>query len=390
MRAAITLMFFASLAGCKKSPPASPSIAPDAASAPAAKEDKPIQKPRALNADEKKQLSAALKEGRAAMKKSDHAKAIAAFERALTIQPDDPAGLSELGWALFSDGKLDRAAEVTHRAVSASATLPGNQLMAASCYNLGRIDEARGQKKDAISDYLQSIKLRPSRTVREQLAKLDPAAATDADPVKPVAANGPFPSLAALCDSLGDDNKDHTRCPNPGREPDELASPKAPWLAAKIIEDADDMMCHLALQLAAGWFVMESSFECHEPGHLDFTVASFTLESLPGGSPMVVLETTSERSSREDVELEDDDGEKHMGRAMVTTGCDGDYYACGVGASGKPSCTHLSSGHGKEECGTWVWQLLPVFGDGTLDVTATGKPDSDAMGMLGKRVFKFL
>jgi hypothetical protein len=383
------LIFFVALAGCKKSPPA-PSVVADAASPPAAKEEKPIQKPRALNADEKKQLAAALKEGRGAMKKSDHPKAIAAFERALTIQPDDPASLSELGWALFSDGKLDRAAEVTHRAISASATLPGNQLMAASCYNLGRIDEARGLKQDAISEYVQSLKLRPTRTVREQLAKLDPAAAAEADPVKPVATNGPFPSLAALCDSLGDDNKDHTRCPNPGRVPEELESPKAPWLAAKIIADADDMTCHLVLQLAAGWFVMADGFECHEPGHLDFTVSDFSLLERPGFSPMVDLTTTSERSQREDVELEDDKGEKYTGRAMVTTGCDEDYYACGVGASGTPSCMHLFSGHGKEECGTWVWELTPVFGNGTMDVTSTGKPDADAKGMLGKRPFKFL
>ncbi|HLL21491.1 MAG TPA: tetratricopeptide repeat protein, partial [Kofleriaceae bacterium] len=61
---------------------------------------------------------AALDAGRTAGKAKRWADAVAAFERALVVQPDDPAALAELAWATLQAGDAKRALELAERAIA--------------------------------------------------------------------------------------------------------------------------------------------------------------------------------------------------------------------------------------------------------------------------------
>src|SRR5262245_55957379 len=79
----------------------------DKGNAAKAKATKPA-KPGKPSKEQLKAYNDALKRGRAASKKKDWAGAIKAFEECLTLAPDDAMALSELGWALYSSGDLDK------------------------------------------------------------------------------------------------------------------------------------------------------------------------------------------------------------------------------------------------------------------------------------------
>ncbi len=378
------------VAGCKKEPPA-PAPAPAKAAAAQPKAEAPIAKPRQLSREEARRFRAAMADGRKLGRAGDHAGAVAAFDRALAVQPDDPGALSELGWEAFLGRSLDRAEAATRRAVAA-ATEP--RLKAASLYNLGRVLEERGRRDAAAAAYAESLHARPSRTVREQLAKIDPAAAAAADPLKPVPLAGPFPSLAAFCDSLPDEaDHDRAACPNVEDTPNGVVEdPEAPWLEARYFRDADQMTCHLAVRVAAGWFADRDGFYCHD-NFSELEQEEFALADLvPGGAKELVLKVALSRYQRDDVELEDDSGGKFTGRATVCQGRDEETTVCGVGASGRPTCFSMQSAEAKGCSGAdaeWTWQLAAAFTGGQLDVRATGKPNADAKALTGQRPFVF-
>jgi tetratricopeptide (TPR) repeat protein len=130
--------------------------------------------------------------------------------KARTLAPEDAAVLTELGWVAFLDKDLPVAESTTREAI-AHAKEP--VLLGAAQYNLGRILEARGDAKAASAAYVASLKAKASQldvdprvhtnasAVRDRLVKLDPVAANDIDPVKPVAMAGPFKSLEAAIDA---------------------------------------------------------------------------------------------------------------------------------------------------------------------------------------------
>ena len=110
-----------------------------------------------------------LARGRALEKKAQYAQAVEAFQKAIAAQPGDPVALSELSWAAFQHGDLERANKAGIESVAGARN---KKLQAMSLYNLGRIAEKRGQRNQAISHYRQSLTLRPNRTVRARLTKL--------------------------------------------------------------------------------------------------------------------------------------------------------------------------------------------------------------------------
>jgi tetratricopeptide (TPR) repeat protein len=123
-----------------------------------------------LSKSEVKRYRATMAEAVRAAKKGKHAAAIAAYDRALAIKPNDQSALTDQGWSAFLLGLLDRAESITRRALAVNGT---SRREAAGYYNLGRILEQRGDKPAAVAAYVQSLEWRPTRTVREQLAKLD-------------------------------------------------------------------------------------------------------------------------------------------------------------------------------------------------------------------------
>lgn len=111
-----------------------------------------------------------LEQGRELAQAKKWEAACTAFEQALRAAPNDPALLSELGYAYLMRNQLDRAEKYTHQAVDAATT---NSLKAASLYNLGRIKEAQGQPELAIELYKASLRLRPNDEVAHHILELD-------------------------------------------------------------------------------------------------------------------------------------------------------------------------------------------------------------------------
>jgi tetratricopeptide (TPR) repeat protein len=120
-----------------------------------------------------KRYEAMMTEATQAAKKGDHAGALAAYDRALAVKPNDQAALTDQGWSAFQLHQLDRAEAITRRAIAAG---DDQRRSAAAQYNLGRILQERGNKPGAVAAYQASIKLRPNRVVSARLAGLDPAA----------------------------------------------------------------------------------------------------------------------------------------------------------------------------------------------------------------------
>ncbi len=113
--------------------------------------------------------------GREASKAKDYPLAMSKLHTALAIRPGHGGALGELGWAAFNAGKLDEAEGYTRAALLDAAD---NNRRGALLYNLGRIDEARGDSATAISQYESSLAVRPNPTVEQRLAQLRAATPT--------------------------------------------------------------------------------------------------------------------------------------------------------------------------------------------------------------------
>lgn len=356
---------------------AAPSPAPAAeAAAPA----------RSLDKAQLKRYRAIMAEAVRAAKKGKHGQAIAAYDRALAIKPNDQAALTDQGWSAFLMGALDQAEASTRKALAVGLNGDRN---AAGLYNLGRILEQRGDKPGAIDAYVQSLQWRPTRTVRERLATLDPGKAAEMDPLKPVPMLGPFANPEAFCQDPH--RPKHGPCPY--SESREHAKGIVPPYGDVLWFRTGASACHLAFKLAQGWFVDAKGEECPDDAENDWRVLELKITDLvPGGSPEVVFRTDTQRN-----ELYFNDEGYPRGRSPI--GCDARMMACGVPAKGAPSCVYLQTGKGEEEegCpindkdqGHWTWQLQPVFSaDGQVEVKATGKPDGDTRLFLGRRPLAF-
>jgi tetratricopeptide (TPR) repeat protein len=151
-------------------------------------------RPTAPTSRERSAFLRLLNEGRALSQKKDWDGAAAVLERARELAPHDAHVLSELGWAALHAKKLDRAHEVTHRALMVARE---PKLRAQVLYNAGRIAEARGDRVAARKAYRESLTLRDNDEVKRALGTVgdDPAA----DPL-PCAQD--FDSTDALCACL--------------------------------------------------------------------------------------------------------------------------------------------------------------------------------------------
>ncbi|HTR51861.1 MAG TPA: tetratricopeptide repeat protein [Kofleriaceae bacterium] len=142
---------------------------------------------------------ALLRKGRELQAAKKYGEAIAAFEGALKLQPDDPTVLGELGWTAYLMKDYAKAKDATQKAIAHEA---GPNVRGAALYNLGLVDEAQGDTAGAVAAYSESLRARPNATVRAALKKLDPKAAEPFDPYRPAPLAGPFASIAAYCKSL--------------------------------------------------------------------------------------------------------------------------------------------------------------------------------------------
>lgn len=175
MRSSTALVALLCVIGCRRGAPPPPP--------PAAADLRPAADPAAARA--------LLDKGRKASKR-DLPAAIAAFQEARRLAPDDADVLSELGLAQLRAGALDAAREASAAAVQAARS---DAQAAGAAYNLGRAEEAAGRLEEAVKAFELSVRKRPHPGVQKRL-EATRARLTEG---RPQALGGPFPSLEALC-----------------------------------------------------------------------------------------------------------------------------------------------------------------------------------------------
>jgi tetratricopeptide (TPR) repeat protein len=294
--------------------------------------------PSKPSADEARRFSDALKRGRKLSAGGNLDGALAALREALTVCPEEPRALDELGVVAWRKKDLPLAEKSLRRAIEVQ---PDVRKRAAALYNLGRVLEERGATRDAVDAYTRSLHDRPNKVVRERLATLDPAAAGSLDPLTPKPMSGPLASLKAFC------GREHAECRRDDDDTDDEGKPRpplgwsckvhdkltaaAPFLAAQLIDtacsdpdrDRQDLERTLAVQLADGWYFF-SVGEAHESARqMESLSSSARLEPVvAGGPPRIVVRAQNESAYR------------GMNASATTR-----MTIAGVGPSGKPAAT---------------------------------------------------
>jgi tetratricopeptide (TPR) repeat protein len=349
---------------------------------------------------------AAMKRGKQKTAAHDLDGAIAAWKEAAAALDGDARALSELGLAALQKRDFKLAEEATRKSIAGSAQ---PDVKGASLYNLGRIFEEQGDKTAAVDAYRKSLEARPNATVRERLIALDPAAAAAADPAAPHAMLGPFSSIKQFCADYkktacdgGAPDKDDERDPYAcGREGAALAHPKAPWLAAELLStscdshgdgEAGHVTLHLAVRVAAGWFVAGESGERVEYNRTQerFEAVALELTELVTGAPPQIVLSYSNVGT-------------HDGGCADSEWSRSYWVFAGVGPSGKPTAsgrlltardeTSTPNSECEDEKPYQNHERLKVSLDGgVLEIaTADGKPlKGAARGLyVGKHAFVF-
>ncbi len=110
--------------------------------------------------------------GRKLSAKKELPQAVAAFERALELNPDSATAACEAGYAELRQGNLDRA----QRFLELGLQLPLTAKKEAACrFNLGLVEEKRGETERALREYKRSLTLRDSKAVHARIARLSPS-----------------------------------------------------------------------------------------------------------------------------------------------------------------------------------------------------------------------
>ena len=139
-------------------------------------------------------LGTLLNDGRKAVKDKNYDEGIALYRKALKLDPINPKVLGELGFAALRKGDLKLAESSTRKAIEQSKSDKG---LGAMYYNLGRIEESRGDHYAAMLAYEHSLKVRPgNKIVAGRLAEVRPKVEQSGPDES---AQAPGGAAAALC-----------------------------------------------------------------------------------------------------------------------------------------------------------------------------------------------
>ena len=168
------------MGACKHDPPTPAAVqTPPSAASPAPTAPASVPRPRAsaaasasasariLRPEEAKAYQQALGRGRLATKAHQWTAAIAAFDGALAVIPDDPRAHSERGYASLLSNDLD-GAEKDFRA--AEGRQSDKKLEAQIYFNLGLVAEGKGQEEAARLAFARSFALNPLVASRDKLS----------------------------------------------------------------------------------------------------------------------------------------------------------------------------------------------------------------------------
>jgi hypothetical protein len=156
-----------------------------------------------IPAKDRREAVKALEEGRKLSRAKDYKAAIAAFDRALAIDPGNAKVLSEVGWAALQANDLARAEDANTKAL---ASTHDTNLRAMILYNQGRVFEAKNEKAKAIALYDKSLALRDNPEVASRRKSLEAKAPP---PAPPVPCASPVADVGALCTCLFGDKTDY-------------------------------------------------------------------------------------------------------------------------------------------------------------------------------------
>jgi tetratricopeptide (TPR) repeat protein len=317
------------------------------------KKKTPPKEDKKLTTTEKQQYYKALNEGRTAHRAKDFTAAIAAFDKALALFPDDPRALSEKGWSEFGAKDLKAAASDTNNAIGRTTN---KDLLGSSYYNLGRIREDEQKTDKAVEAYQESLKVRPgNKIVEARLTGLKASLVEKGSLAGPyMTFTGPFADTKELCKEVSktDDPSTKITCDAEAAEPLDgektivgsgsiksvkIFASQTGYLSEGETETSyyPEANYHLGIQTAEGWYLLKDLEYVYNPGAFgifeDFTVDPFELKDIvPGGEPEILLVATHSR------------GDSDMGINEYETNASTDLIICGIGASKKPSCAQVT------------------------------------------------
>lgn len=336
------LPFALALVGCDEPPPRP--IRPDPL-APSPLDPTPaaaVDRGPEIVPDDDPRVATALARGRAAFEAKDFAQAVRAFDDAHAVAPDSARVLTELGWAAFHAGDLERAQTELVRAVELASEA---KLAGAAWYNLGRVREAQGQRDAAAAAYETSLRLRDNGIVRRRLVQLRTPPDADKPRLDLERLAGPLPALLSWCvDEATRDGMpiEQLDCDLDLDDDDAFPVDLPPSLGtttgileAKFVSrlrNAEYEAVHLALRTSEGWFVGREigSHGMAGVGGIHFAVQHLSIEAVdlvPGGGPELLVRvhgTTTDLSSDGEAESTDDLDDRLL---------------CGLGPAQRPACT---------------------------------------------------
>ena len=268
-----------------------------------------------------------------------------------------------------------------------------SELRAATLYNKGRIDEARGRREQALDAYKQSLTIRANTTVRQRLRALDAKAAADFDPLRLSALRGPMANLKELAKEISSEARVEV-----GEQL--FLTPSAAFREGRVLTKQHEFLpqSSLALRTAKGWFLLNNFYleETEGGSHTSALQTSCMYEAAELAGKVSLLSCTEMTSNYNRGEKFSDceyrPGEKTVLQLTLW---------CAVRRSGFPSCTEplpiaelrenydcQQNAHLEED-----WALLPTVNSGGVTLTLSptrryGYRDS-SHGLLGRHPLRF-
>ena len=309
--------------------------------APAASPEAPARP--TITPEQRRELRAAIREGRAKTRVRDHVAALADFRRALAIDGTSARLRCEAGFVAFRAGELDEAERWIQLALGRLPNDPPEALkvpVAMCLFNAGLVYEAKGRKAEAREIWTRSLALRANAAVQRRLEGLG---AVEVE--TPVALTGSFEAIArrlrdAYCEEGAagftredlqscDQIEENVRTPTGATSADfstESAGSAADF-DARLIEHSVLVLgadVNVTLVLKAGRQARAVPIaSLYSPGTMgmsaDYEVQRFELvDVIPGGTPEVVLQVR---------QMENDED---MGVCERNGGTDQRTWVCGL------------------------------------------------------------
>jgi hypothetical protein len=398
-------------AGPETSPP-SPAPVPTPVATPA-QEAPPVQRaaPSEDEArDQLRRIGVAVREGRAAANAERWDEAIAAFERAVAIDPARADVRCELGFVLYRAQQIDRAVVEIDRALRDRRAFARREALGACLYNRGRIAEDRREATAAATFYRASLAERPNDTVAARLTALPTAAGAapelDAliEPGGPSADANPWLSYPECCGPYPDREtlrramarawcEDDWLEGGPGTSRDEWFSPERCAAAAEVTEREQSFaggtivlstwykafaaVPFVAFRAPTGW-LLGGGYDLYEPIGAG-TVREFFLWNaveipIPGGGHALRLETSASEWTMDYDADGEASGEGFEGQPEYHVFFVEDSDREAESAAGDPERYSLEHAGAPIVCEGDGWEEHVELGDDTITI---GKVDGD-------------